>query len=599
MPTQNDDPTDMQETTDRLTDLIERNQKVWAESLERNADGISDMNADPLHTLPAMTRLAQNYLDHPQQLAEAALDYWTRQSELWARIMQRSMGEDDTGPAITPAKGDKRFKDELWDENPFFDYLKQSYLLTGDWLKQRLAEADGLSPRERRKLEFLTRNFIEAFAPSNFAATNPEVLKATVDEKGVNLLRGLENLLRDLERGKGQLLIRQTDMEAFKVGEDLAVTPGKVIYQNDVMQLIQYAPATTQVHAQPLLIVPPWINKFYILDLNEKKSLIRWLVAQGHSVFVISWINPDEHQRGETWASYMQKGPLTAIEKVLEETGASRVNIVGYCIGGTMIGTTMAYMAAAGDQRIGSATFLTAQLDFTDAGELQTFIDDEVLENIQSEVAEHGYLAAETMASAFNSLRSTDLIWGFVINNYLLGKENFPFDLLYWNSDSTRMPGGVHVYYLDEFYNRNTLAQGEMEIDGVALDLKNVKIPAYHVATVEDHIAPAPSAYRGAKLLGSRSQRFILTGSGHIAGVVNPPAAGKYQYWTRTGIKGADLAEWREDAVETSGSWWPDWDAWLAKQSKGKKVPAHEPGAKLGQIEDAPGSYVKVRFDEC
>jgi polyhydroxyalkanoate synthase len=313
---------------------------------------------------------------------------------------------------------------------------------------------------------------------------------------------------------------------------------------------------------------------------------------------VISWINPDEHQRGETWASYMHKGPLTAIEKVLEETGASRINIVGYCIGGTMIGTTMAYMAAAGDQRIGSATFLTAQLDFTDAGELQTFIDDEVIENIQSEVAEHGYLAAETMASAFNSLRSTDLIWGFVINNYLLGKENFPFDLLYWNSDSTRMPGGVHVYYLDEFYNRNTLAQGEMEIDGVALDLKNVKIPAYHVATVEDHIAPAPSAYRGAKLLGSRSQRFILTGSGHIAGVVNPPAAGKYQYWTRTGIKGADLAEWREDAVETSGSWWPDWDKWLAKQSKGKRVPAREPGAVLGRIEDAPGSYVKTRFDE-
>jgi len=283
---------------------------------------------------------------------------------------------------------------------------------------------------------------------------------------------------------------------------------------------------------------------------------------------------------------------------VLEETGADKVNLVGYCIGGTMTGTTLAYMAATGDQRVGSATFFTSQLDFTDAGDLQTFIDDEMIGTIEAEVDEQGYLAAEHMASAFNSLRSTDLIWGFVINNYLLGKENFPFDLLYWNSDSTRLPGQVHVYYLDQFYNRNTLAKGEMEIDGVALDMGQVKIPAYHVATVDDHIAPAPSAYRAAKLLGSRSQRFVLTGSGHIAGVVNPPAAGKYQYWTRTGIKGADLAEWREGTAETAGSWWPDWDAWLAKQSKKKKVPARQPGAVLGQIEDAPGSYVKVRFDE-
>jgi polyhydroxyalkanoate synthase len=294
----------------------------------------------------------------------------------------------------------------------------------------------------------------------------------------------------------------------------------------------------------------------------------------------------------------MQKGPLTAIEKVLDESGADKVNLVGYCIGGTMTGTTLAYMAATGDQRVGSATFFTSQLDFTDAGELQAFIDDEVIGNIEAKVDEHGYLAAEHMAGAFNSLRSTDLIWGFVINNYLLGKENFPFDLLYWNSDSTHMPGQVHVYYLDEFYNRNTLAKGEMEVDGVALDLKKVKIPAYHVATVEDHIAPAPSAYRAAKLLGSRSQRFVLTGSGHIAGVVNPPAAGKYQYWTKTGTKEASLAEWREGSTETPGSWWPDWGAWLTKQSKKKKVPAREPGAVLGQIEDAPGSYVKARFNE-
>jgi polyhydroxyalkanoate synthase len=600
MPTENDnsETPDMQNMTDRIAKLVERSQKVWAQSLDCSGDGKATATPDPLNTLPAMTRLALDYLDQPQKLVDATLEYWTQQADLWTQIVKKSLGEEGTGPVITPEKGDKRFKDKVWDENPVFDYLKQSYLLTGDWLKQRVADADGLSPQDRRKLEFLTRNFIEATAPTNYAATNPEVLQATLDEKGDNLLRGLENLLRDLERGKGKLKISQTDMDAFEVGEDIATTPGRVIYQNEVMQLIQYAPATGKVYARPLLIVPPWINKFYILDLNEKKSLIRWLVGQGHTVFVISWINPDQDQRNESWASYMRKGPLTAIEKVLGETGADKVNLVGYCIGGTMTGTTLAYMAATGDQRVGSATFFTSQLDFTDSGDLQTFIDDEVIGTIGAQVDEQGYLAAEHMASAFNSLRSTDLIWGFVINNYLLGKENFPFDLLYWNSDSTRMPGQVHVYYLDQFYNRNTLARGGMEIDGVALDLKKVKIPAYHVATVEDHIAPAPSAFRAAKLLGSRSQRFVLTGSGHIAGVVNPPAAGKYQYWTKTGIKGADLAEWREGATETPGSWWPDWDAWLARQSKNRQVPAREPGAVLGQIEEAPGSYVKVRFDE-
>jgi polyhydroxyalkanoate synthase len=600
MPTKSDAPgaQEIQEMTDRISHLVERSQKVWADSLDRSVDDISTARHDPLNTLPALTRLTQDYLEQPQKLVEATLEYWTQQADLWTSIVKRSLGGEHTTPVATPDRGDKRFKDELWEKHPYFDYLKQSYLLTGNWLKQRLAEAEGLSPQDRRKLEFLTRNYIEAISPTNYAVTNPEVLKATADERGRNLLRGLENLLRDLERGKGKLMISQTDMEAFKVGENMATTPGKVIYQNDVMQLLQYAPATARVHARPLLIVPPWINKFYILDLNEKKSLIGWLVARGHTVFVISWINPDERQRDETWASYMHKGPLTAIEKVLEETDADKVNIAGYCIGGTMTGTMLAYMAATGDHRVCSATFLTAQLDFTDAGELQSFVDDQVIEMVESKVAERGYLAAENMAAAFNSLRSTDLIWSFVINNYLLGKENFPFDLLYWNSDATRMPGKVHVQYLDEFYNRDTLARGEMEIEGVALDLKKVKIPAYHVATVEDHIAPAPSAYRSAKLLGSRSQRFVLTGSGHIAGVVNPPAAEKYQHWTKTGIKEADLAAWREDAVETPGSWWPDWDDWLAKQSKNKQVPAREPGAKLGRIEDAPGAYVKRRFDE-
>ncbi len=591
------DAEEMQQLADRVARLVERSQKVWADSLDRSVDDLATLKPDPLNALPAMSRLAHAYLDQPQKLAEAALDFWTQQADLWTRIMKRTLGEEDEGPVIRPDKGDRRFQDEQWEQNPFFDYLKQSYLLTGKWLQDRLRDADDIDARDRRKLEFLTKNFIEALSPTNYAATNPAVLKATLEEKGENLLRGLENMIRDLERGHGQLAIRQTDLEAFKVGENMATTPGKVIFQNKVMQLIQYAPSTAQVYARPLLIVPPWINKFYILDLNEKKSLIRWLVGQGHTVFVLSWVNPGEGQRAESWATYMEKGPLTAIGKVLEETGADKVNLVGYCIGGTMTGTTLAWMAAKGDDRVASATFFTTQLDFSDAGDLQTFVDDEVIEMIESKVAERGFLAAENMAAAFNSLRSTDLIWSFVINNYLLGKENFPFDLLYWNADSTHMPGKVHVFYLDEFYNRNTLARGEMEIGGIRLDLGRIKVPAYHVATIEDHIAPAPSAYRAAKLLGSRSQRFVLTGSGHIAGVVNPPAAQKYQYWTKAGVREPALAEWREGTEETAGSWWPDWDAWLAKLSKGRKVAARKPGAVLGQIEDAPGTYVKVRFD--
>ncbi len=593
------DPEELKRLSDRIASLVERSQKVWAESLDRSVDEGMTLKPDPLNALPAMSRLAQTYLDHPQKLAEAAIDFWTRQADLWTRIMTRTLGEEDPGPAIRPDKGDKRFQDELWEQNPFFDYLKQSYLLTGKWLHDRLSDAESLDPRDRRKIEFLTRNFIEALAPTNYAVTNPAVLKATLEEKGDNLLRGLENLLRDIDRGHGRLAIRQTDLEAFKVGENMATTPGKVVFQNEVMQLVQYAPATAQVHALPVLIVPPWINKFYILDLNEKKSLIRWLVGEGHTVFVLSWVNPGETQRDETWASYMEKGPLTAISRVLEETGEARLNLVGYCIGGTMTGTTLAWMAAKGDDRVASATFFTTQLDFSDAGDLQTFVDDEVIDMIESKVAERGFLAAENMAAAFNSLRSTDLIWSFVINNYLLGKENFPFDLLYWNADSTHMPGKVHVFYLDEFYNRNTLARGEMEIGGVRLDLGKIKVPVYHVATVEDHIAPAPSAYRAARLLGSRRQRFVLAGSGHIAGVVNPPSLCKYQHWSKDGVKEPTLEQWLKTAEEAPGSWWPDWDAWLARQSKGRKVPARQPGSVLGQIEPAPGSYVKVRYDDC
>ncbi|MGF1501857.1 MAG: PHA/PHB synthase family protein [Paracoccaceae bacterium] len=591
------DPTQLPVLSERIAKLVERSSKVWAERLDRQIDDLTLLKPDPLNTVPSMARFAYGYLDQPQKLASAWMGLWAAQADLWARMMQRSWLGETPEPMIAPARGDKRFKDKLWEESPYFDYLKQSYLLTANWLKDRLEDADGLTLQDRRKLDLITRNFIEATAPSNSPLLNPEVLRTTMEERGGNLLRGMENLIRDLERGRGQLLVQQTDMNAFRVGENMAVTPGQVVFENELMQLIQYTPTTTEVQKTPLLICPPWINKFYILDLNEKKSMMRWLVEQGHTVFVISWVNPGPQQRHETWESYMHKGVLTAIGKVLEETGEDRTHIVGYCIGGTMVGSTLAYMAAISDDRVKSATFFTSQLDFSDAGELQAFVDEEVLDTINLAVEEHGFLAAENMFTAFNSLRSADLIWGFVINNYLLGRDNFPFDLLYWNSDSTRMPGATHIFYLDEFYNRNTLARGEMVVDGVELDLKRVTLPIFHVATREDHIAPPDSAYRAARALGSQEQTFILAGSGHIAGVVNPPAAGKYQYWSKSGIDGATLEDWREGATETPGSWWPVWSDWLAAQSDGR-VPARQPGTRLGTVEPAPGRYVKKRSDE-
>ncbi|GIX13306.1 MAG: class I poly(R)-hydroxyalkanoic acid synthase [Paracoccaceae bacterium] len=576
--------------------VLEQSQQIWAAFLEGQMKGDQPLQGDPLNLAPAFTELAQSLATHPERVAEVALDYWTRQAELWRRMTMKALGVADEGPVAEPAPGDKRFRHPDWSQNVLFDYLKQSYLLAAGTI-QKLVDAgdDELDPRDRKKVAFFTRQFIEALSPSNFFALNPEVLRTTVEEKGENLVRGLQMMLEDLQRGKGRLLIRQTDMERFEVGRNMAVTPGKVIFQNEIMQLIQYAPTTETVHRLPLLFVPPWINKYYVLDLNPEKSMVRWLVDQGHTVFMISWVNPDERQKDETWESYMLKGPSTAIDKVLEETGEKQVNIASYCIGGTLTATLLAWMAARRDRRVKSATFLTTLLDFADAGELQVFVDEKTLEAMDEQM-EKGYLPAEAMATAFNMLRASDLIWGYVVNNYLLGREPFPFDLLYWNSDSTAMPAKVHHFYLDTFYNRNALVAGEVELGGVRLDLGRITLPVYHLATKEDHIAPAPSVYLGARQMKRARARFVLAGSGHIAGVVNPPAAGKYQFWTRPDLDPATLEEWLAGATEHPGSWWPDWDAWLAAHSRGR-VPARAPGRVLTPIEDAPGSYVKVRFD--
>lgn len=578
-----------------MAQVMQASQDVMSKMMEANARSDHQLHADPLNVAPVFNGLTAEMLTHPQELAEKSIQLWAQQAELWRRTMMGWMGAETEGPLVEPDKGDKRFKDADWSQNQIFSYMKQAYLLTSRWAQDVAHTIGDMPERDRRKIDFYMRAITEAMSPSNFAATNPEVLRATMAEKGANLLRGVQALRKDVERGKGKLIISQTDMDAFRVGENMALSEGAVVFQNHVLQLIQYAPKTETVYSRPLLFVPPWINKFYVLDLNPKKSMVQWLVEQGYTVFMISWVNPTEAHKDETWESYMG-AILEAIDKVLEETGEEKLNIASYCIGATMTGTMLAHMAQVGDDRVASATMFTGQLEFSSAGDLQVFVDD-VTVGVVDEQMEKGYLPADSMANAFNMLRSSDLIWSYVVQNYMLGKDPFPFDLLYWNADSTSMPAKVHHYYLDTFYNQNALVKGEVELRGAKVDLADIKIPLYHLSSREDHIAPAASVYRGAKLLENAKNRFVVAGSGHIAGVVNPPALGKYQHWVRPGIKQDTLDEWLDGATEVEGSWWPDWDKWLAKHSL-RQVPARTPGATLGALEPAPGSYVRVRFDE-
>src|SRR5260221_8390588 len=477
--------------------------------------------------------------------------------DLFASASRRLAGEP-TDPVVKPDPRDKRFRDPEWSSNQYFDFLKQAYLVIADWAKYLVEHADQLDPAVRRKAEFYMRQIVNAVSPSNFIFTNPELLRATLNESAENLVRGAHMLAEDIEAGGGELKIRQSDMSKFEVGSNLAITPGKVIYQGVLMQLIQYSPSTERVLKRPLLIVPPWINKYYVLDLTPEKSFIKWCVDQGLTVFVISWINPDQSLAHKTFADYMHEGPLEALDVVAKITGEDKVNAVGYCVGGTLLAVTLAYMAAKRDERIASATLFAAQVDFTHAGDLKVFVDEEQISAREREMSERGYLEGKKMATAFNLLRSNDLIWPYVINNYLKGKEPAPFDLLYWNSDATRMPAANHSFYLRNCYLENRITKGEMVIAGKKLDLKNVTIPIYNLATREDHIAPARSVLLGTKFFGG-PVRFVLAGSGHIAGVVNPPDKMKYQYWTGPKPTSANLDRWLAKAKEHAGSWWPDW----------------------------------------
>ncbi len=581
-----------------MAEVFDISGQIWQRFLAKQMQDGTPKHADPLNTWPTFAELYRTMLDNPQQVADMTIEYWGAQQKLWQNSMLKWLGSKEAVEDLKlphMMKADKRFAHKEWTENALFDYLKQSYLLTSGFVQDSVGTVGEMDPKERKKAAFYTRQFVEAMNPANFFALNPEVLEATVEQKGENLVRGLKMMLEDLERGKGKLLIRQTDMDAFEVGRNTAISPGAVVWQNDFLQLLQYAPKTETVSAKPLLIIPPWINKFYILDLNARKSMVQWLVEQGHTVFVISWVNPDARHGKVTWEDYMFEGASAAIDKALEETGQKSLNLVSYCVGGTMAGTLMAWLGKHKDKRVASSTFFTAQLDFEDAGELQIFVDENILQVVGEEM-EQGYMPADRMASAFNMLRANDLIWGYMVSNYMLGKDPFPFDLLYWNADSTAMPARVHASYLENFYIRNAFAKGEFTVRGERVTLGDIRGPVYHVATKEDHIAPAASVYRGAREMTQADVRFVLSGSGHIAGVVNPPVLGKYQFWTNDDMSAPTLEGWLKGASETAGSWWPDWDGWLKVRS-GRQVPAREPGAVLGVIEPAPGSYVKVRFD--
>ncbi|OUD13276.1 class I poly(R)-hydroxyalkanoic acid synthase [Thioflexithrix psekupsensis] len=582
-----------------LQDIFQTSHRVAQHLLSQQAEKMDRLTVetDPLNVQEAFVQLNQKLLANPSQLLQAGLVWWEEYFKLWENIWQRTL-QQDVAPLFKPAKSDRRFSHEAWDNVPLFDFIKQFYLMNTLWIQEIVSsvEFEEQHAKNAKKVEFYTRQLLDALAPSNFVATNPEVLYVTIKSGGANLLSGLKNFLADLERGQGQLNIKMTDLAAFQPGKNIAVTAGKVIYQNELMQLIQYTPTTETVHQRPLLIVPPWINKYYILDLRENNSFIKWAVDQGHTVFVISWVNPDERLSDKGFENYLLEGPMAALDAIEWATGIKEVNAVGYCLGGTLLATTLAYMAAKQDQRIVSATFFTTLLDFTHSGELDIFIDDEQLSALEATMNEKGYLDGSKMATTFTLLRANDLIWSFHVNNYLMGKEASAFDLLYWNSDATRMPAKMHSFYLRNMYQKNLLKQPNgITLNGVGIDLSKVKTPAYFVSTQEDHIAPWEGTYQGTQLFDG-PVKFVLGGSGHIAGIINPPNKNKYFYLTNPKTKSTKNPEtWLKSAKKQEGSWWPDWAEWV-REYAGESVPARQPGsAQLPPLEDAPGSYVQVR----
>ncbi|MBB4659255.1 PHA/PHB synthase family protein [Parvularcula dongshanensis] len=586
-----------------VADVNARAQNVMREVASRAAERgprTPDPHADPLNVTEAAAEVGAALAADPVKLAAMQMELWGDYMRLFTSAAERMSG-GATEPVAEAAATDKRWRHPAWSDNPALDFVKQSYLLMTRFVDRAIGSAEGVDEATRRRAHFHADQFMAAFSPTNVPGLNPEVVEETINSGGENWTRGLKNYLADLERGHGELAIRQADMEAFEVGVNVATTPGKVIYQNDLIQLIQYAPTTKEVAKRPLVIFPPWINKFYILDLQPENSFIRWAVDQGRTVLVVSWVNPGPELQDVAFPGYMRKGVYAALDAAEAATGADEFDAIGYCIGGTLLAVSLGHMAATGDERIKTATFFTAQTDFSEAGDLKVFVDDKQLAAMERQMdAAGGVLEASAMARTFNMLRPNDLIWQAFVDNYYLGKAAKKFDLLFWNADATRMTKACQLYYLRNFYRDNALAAGTLEVEGVRIDLSKVTIPTLFQAGEADHIAPARSVFRSAKMFGG-APRFLLAGSGHIAGVVNPPAKKKYHYAasdTSPGAKGAEtLDEWAAQASRCEHSWWPYWDRWLTKNSPGKVAARQPGGGRLTPLEDAPGSFVRVRSE--
>ncbi|SFU14318.1 class I poly(R)-hydroxyalkanoic acid synthase [Mesorhizobium sp. YR577] len=575
----------------RMVEQAGKAASAWAEPREKGEirDSVAEPMADMVKTF---SKLTEYWLSDPSRALEAQTRLFSGYMNVWSNAIQRAGAGERAEEGIKPEKGDKRFQDPEWAKNAFFDFLKQTYLVTSRWANDLVEHADGLDEHTRHKASFYVKQVSNAISPSNFILTNPELFRETVMSNGENLVRGMKMLAEDIVAGKGDLKLRQADYSQFEIGRNMAMTPGKVVGRSDVAEIIQYEPATEKVLKRPLLICPPWINKFYILDLNPQKSFIRWAVEQGHTVFVISWINPDERHGLKGWEAYIREGLQYGLDTIEAATGEKEVNAIGYCVGGTLLAAALALLAQEGDNRIQSVTFFTTQVDFTFAGDLKVFVDEDQIAALERSMNGKGYLDGTKMATAFNMLRSGDLIWPYVVNNYMRGKDPLPFDLLYWNADSTRMAAANHSFYLRNCYLENNLSQGRTELAGRTISLGDITIPVYNLASREDHIAPALSVFLGCQYF-SGPVEYVMAGSGHIAGVVNPPAANKYQYWTG-GKPTGKFDQWIEKAKENQGSWWPHWQNWVAEKNPAQ-VPARIPGEHTKTLGDAPGSYVKVR----
>ncbi len=576
-----------------LAAAVDRSLPLLKDYMEKHKAELHTASMEPFVELQErITAFMAVLMTNPRRLAELQMEYWKQWAGLWHNALAKMHGEK-IDPVYKPAPGDRRFRSDEWNENVLFDFIKQSYLMTSQWMQNVVRTTEGLDEDVLNKLDFYTRQFADAMAPTNFLLTNPDVLRETIRSGGENLVKGLENLIEDMERGGGQVKISVTDYQAFRPGKNLAVTKGGVVYQNDLMQLIQYEPTTDKAFKTPLLIIPPWINKYYILDLRPENSFVKWLTDQGHTVFIVSWVNPDASHAKKRFEDYMHEGVIDALSQIEKITGEKAANVIGYCIGGTLLTITLAWMKSKGmADRIKSATFLTTLIDFKEAGELKLFTDKKQIESMEKEMAEKGVLSGNHLQKTFAMLRANDMIWSFVINNYLMGKEPFPFDLLYWNEDSTNMPCAMHSFYLRKMYLENKLIEPEgLEIEGDKIDVRDIDTPAYFLSTREDHIAPWKATYSGYSAF-TGPKKFTLSASGHVAGVVNPPASGKYCYWT-SGENTPSPEKWLSHAAENKGSWWIDWQGWIEGYA-GPKVTARD---VKSPVEPAPGSYALKKVD--